>query len=337
LSVFRSGSTLLHSLLNQHSQIALLCEGDLPSLQLYLWGRLRGGTWRQRWEFWNRASSRHGIDPESMPTRIPDVWEATRTVYESVARRKGAIIWGDKTHWCDGALRLAEKFPDACFIFLWRVLPDTVGAIARGALTERFYRKRGLATKTLVAREKLKHACDQLKARGRKVHEVFYEDLAADPSKAMQQICHFLALRFEPRMASLVGADRSLIAGGERQHHAGLWGDRIAPQREKEKLIAPAMKLKIDRYICRWRGRYGDWWPKYCSHNPKVGSAPSRIELWWDLIIYRSLTFWDQILKVVYGAAPLAAIHSLRSWLDERSRSWNQSPGCETPATRLSV
>src|ERR1700757_2296899 len=96
LSVPRSGSTLLYALLNQHSQIALLYEGDLPTMQIYLLGRLRSGAWRERWEFWNQAPSRHSIAIESMPARVPNVWEATRIVYQSVARRKQAAIWGEK-------------------------------------------------------------------------------------------------------------------------------------------------------------------------------------------------------------------------------------------------
>lgn len=96
LSVWRSGSSLLYALLNQHSKIALLYEGDLPRLQLYLWGRMRNGAWRERWEFWNQGPSRHGIAIESMPAQVSDVWQATRIVYQSVARHKQATIWGKR-------------------------------------------------------------------------------------------------------------------------------------------------------------------------------------------------------------------------------------------------
>src|SRR5271167_4636820 len=144
LSVPRSGSTLLYALLNQHSQIALLYEGDLPTMQIYLLGRLRSGAWRERWEFWNQAPSRHGIAIESMPARVSNVWEATRVVYQSVARRKQAAIWGEKTpQWYHCALRIAEKFPDASFIFLWRDMQAVMGSIVRAAVTERLFRKEG--------------------------------------------------------------------------------------------------------------------------------------------------------------------------------------------------
>src|ERR1700758_2770884 len=55
LSLPRSGSTLLYTLLNQHSQIALLYEADLPTMRLFLHGQFSNGNWRERWEFWNQG------------------------------------------------------------------------------------------------------------------------------------------------------------------------------------------------------------------------------------------------------------------------------------------
>src|SRR5215467_7354661 len=76
LSVWRSGSSLLYALLNQHSKIGLLYEGDLPRLHLFLFGRFRTGAWRKRWEFWNQGPSRHGIAIEALPANVPNAWEA---------------------------------------------------------------------------------------------------------------------------------------------------------------------------------------------------------------------------------------------------------------------
>ncbi len=206
LSVWRSGSSLLYTLLNQHSKIALLYEGDLPRLHLFLFGRFRSGAWRERWEFWNQGPSRHGIAIESMPANVTNAWEATRIVYQEMARRKQAIIWGEKTpHWYDCPLRMAEKFPDARFIFLWRDMNAVMESIARAALSERFFRKAGFANRALLGNEKLRQACDVLKTRGRPVYEVNYEDLTANTSECMQQICHFLEVPFESRVISLRG------------------------------------------------------------------------------------------------------------------------------------
>ncbi len=303
VSVPRSGSTLLYALLNQHSQIALLYEADLPSMQLYLKGRLSSGAWRERWEFWNQGPSRHGIALESMPARVSNVWEATRIVYQDVARRKQATIWGEKTpQWYHCALRLAEKFPDASFIFLWRDMQAVMGSIARAAVTERLFRKEGFANRALLGNENLRRACDALKARGRRVHEVDYEDLASNTSECMQQICAFLHLPFEPLLASLEGADLTSITKG--QHHAAVRSNRIVGPRNHADVLPPAMAAKSERYIRYWKQRYGKW-PKYPLALPETAVPASLAERWGDRFTYERLILWDKIVIIIYALTPL--------------------------------
>jgi hypothetical protein len=316
LSVWRSGSSLLYTLLNQHSKIALMYEGDLPQLSLYLWGRLRSGAWRERWEFWNQGPSRHGIAVESMPAQVSDVWEATRIVYQEVARRKGATIWGEKTpHWYDCPLRKAEKFPDARFIFLWRDLRAVMESMARAATTHHFFRKRSLAKKAILGNERLRKACDALKQQGRPVHEVNYEDLTSNPSKCMRQICQFLEVPFEPGVTSLEGADRSAISEGEREHHALVHSNRIVGQRKQAEILSTAMQAKIDRYICRWKRRYGNKWPKYPLQLPEGTKAPNLVELWSDRITCEATQYWDKAVTLGYAITPITLV---RLWRDRR-------------------
>ena len=298
LSVFRSGSTLLYALLNQHSQISLLYEADLPRMQLFLWGQLRNGGWRQRWEFWNQGPSRHGIAIESMPAQVSNVWEATRIVYQSVARRKQAIIWGEKSpRWYDSPLQLARKFPDARFIFLWRDLNGVIDSMVRAATTERSFGKAGLAREVLVGTERLRRACDSLRNQGRLVHEINYEDLTANPMLSMQETCEFLGIPFEDRMTSLEGADRSAIFPGEC--HTLVKGDRIVDQRAKKQALTPALKAKIARYICRWKRTSGGTWPKYPVALPEGTKGSSGLELWFDWIADETLLLWGKIVIVL--------------------------------------
>jgi hypothetical protein len=318
LSVWRSGSSLLYTLLNQHSKIALMYEGDLPRLHLFLWGRFRSGAWRERWEFWNQGPSRHGIAIESLPANVSNAWEATRMVYQETARRKKAVIWGEKTpHWYDCPLRMAEKFPDARFIFLWRDMNAVMGSIARAARTDRFFRKAGFTERVLLGNERLRHACDALQARGCPVHEVNYEELTADTSQCMQQICDFLEVPFESQMASLEGADRSAIGSGH--HHAMVRSDRILGQTKKAEILAPALRAKIARYVCRWRGRCGDRWPEYPLELPEGVQPPSFLEFWRDLIVYRCVLCRDKAVALIYAVVPIGLAHWLRRRLRCRS------------------
>lgn len=318
LSVWRSGSSLLYALLNQHSKIALLYEGDLPRLHLFLLGRFRSGAWRARWEFWNQGPSRHGIATASLPANVSNAWEATRIVYQEVARRKQATIWGEKTpHWYDCPLHMAEKFPSARFIFLWRDMNAVMESISRAALTERFFRKAGMATRALIGNEKLRQACDVLKSRGRPVHEVNYEDLTSNTSKCMRQICLFLELPFESRITSLEGADRSAICSG--QHHAMVRSERVVAQRKEADFLSPALKAKVNRYICRWRRCYDGKWPKYPLQLPESTRPPSVIELWCDWITYQVALCRDKMIAVIYAVMPIDLARWLRCWLRQRS------------------
>jgi len=319
LSIWRSGSSLLYALLNQHSKIALLYEGDLPRLHLFLLGRFRSGEWRERWEFWNQGPSRHGIAIESLPANVSSAWEATRIVYQTVARRKQATIWGEKTpHWYDCPLRMAEKFPDASFIFLWRDMNAVMESICRAALSERFFKKAGFANRALIGNEKLRQACDALKGQGRPVHEVNYEDLTSNTSECMRQICRFLEVPFESRTTSLEGADRSAIAAGP--HHAMVRGDRVVGQRTQDQLLSPALQAKINRYVCRWQRRYDGTWPKYPVRLPEGTRPPGRVELWCDWITYQGTRCRDKTVAAIYAVVPIGLARRLRCWLHQRAQ-----------------
>jgi hypothetical protein len=316
--VWRSGSSLLYTLLNQHSKIALMYEGDLPRLHRFLWGRFRSGAWRERWEFWNKGPSRHGIAVESMPANVSNAWEATRIVYQEVARRKHATIWGEKTpHWYDCPLQMAEKFPDARFIFLWRDPNAVMQSIVGASRTDRFFRKAGFAHRVLLGSEKLRQACDVLKARGRPVHEVNYEDLTANTLECMRLICDFLEVPFEARMTSLEGADRSAIATG--QHHAMVRSNRILGQKTRAEALSPALQAKIRRYVCRWRLRYQGKWPKYPLEPLEGVRQPGRVELWLDRVTYQGALWRDKFVALTYAVVPIGLARWLRARLQHRS------------------
>jgi Sulfotransferase family len=312
LSVWRAGSSLLYALLNQHSQIALLYEADLPLLQPFFWGRSRGRAWLERWEFWNQSLSRHGIAAESLPAGLPDAWEAARVVYQSVARRKQAAIWGEKSPTShDRAPFLAEKFPDARFIVLWRDPRAVIRSVMRSAAGgDSFFRKRGMIHRALLGCETLREGCDRLIAKGRSVHEVNYEDLISNTCECINQMCQFLEIPFEPQVAFLEGADRSAIFAG--RHHAMVRSSQISSPRKESEILAPAMQAKIDRYICLWKKRYGGRWPK-CPAGPVEVGLPGPAELWRDRITYRALRWFDVMTVVAYSLTPLAVLRLYRS------------------------
>jgi hypothetical protein len=254
-----------------------------------------------------------------MPANVRNAWEATRIVYQQVARRKQATIWGEKTpHWYDCPLRMAEKFPDARFIFLWRDMNGVMESITRAALSDRFFRKAGFANKVLVGSENLKQACGALKRRGQLVHEVDYEDLTTNTSECMRQICDFLEIPFESRITSLQGADRSAICSGE--HHAMVRGDRVIGQKKQTDLLSPALEAKITRYIYRWKLHYHGEWPKYPVELPSEVRPAGPLEVLLDRVIYRATLCRDKMVALIYALVPMDIARRLRGWVRRRDR-----------------
>jgi len=93
VGMWRSGTSLLYTLLNQHPGIALMYEADLPLLrQLFRNGRSKQ-DWLERWEFWNSALSRHRIDRQQIPHNVPDLRSAAEIVWKQYA---GGALYGEK-------------------------------------------------------------------------------------------------------------------------------------------------------------------------------------------------------------------------------------------------
>src|ERR1700687_1378664 len=88
VGMFRSGTSLLYALLNQHPQIALMYEGDLAHLQALFWIPRDTTRWLRRWEFWNTALARHKFDTSVIPDGIRDLKTAVQAVYTEYARQK---------------------------------------------------------------------------------------------------------------------------------------------------------------------------------------------------------------------------------------------------------
>src|SRR5215469_14137478 len=110
VGMWRSGTSLLYSLLNQHSEVALMYEGELAVLEPYFWIPRKKKDWLAKWELWNKALSRHRIESQCIPGGKYDLRSAIETAYIEYARqKKGAITWGCKSpNYCNLLSRLAR-------------------------------------------------------------------------------------------------------------------------------------------------------------------------------------------------------------------------------------
>jgi LPS sulfotransferase NodH len=311
VGVPRSGTSLLYGLLNQHPQIALLYEGDLPLLWPMFLKRRSKAEWLERWNFWSAAIERHHIDLRAIPERISDTKTATEAAYRQVARQKGAAIWGCKSpNQYDTLENVAEMFPDARFVILWRDPADVCRSMVRArSMTSPRFRQRGLLHRALFGCCQMALQCDRLRRRGIPVHEVRYEKLTQNPVEELKKICEFLNLEYEPRMASLEGADRSALPPGE--HNTLASGDVILNRREQAEVLPARFKEKIDRYNNLWRRQHSGWTLAAYS-NPAETGKPSTFQRLRDRILYRLLRAMDLAVVFVYCYIPLRWLQAYR-------------------------
>jgi hypothetical protein len=320
VGVWRSGTSLLYALLNQHPQIALLYEGDLPLLGPFF--RAPGGRahWSERWEFWGGALHRHQLDSASFSEGLDEEIGATRAIYRQFAERKGARIWGDKspTYYVE-LLRLAEAFPDARFLVIWRGPEGILRSIRRAADKSHWFRKRGMVLRALMGCREMKRQCDELRRRGIAVHEIHYEELVRDPEPVMRSICDYLEIAYDPAMTSLAGADRSAIADGE--HHAMVRSGRVAADDQQREVLAPALRAKAHRYMNLWRQETGGDWPRYPQAADAAAGLPSFMERGADRLRYTLFRTFDRLVLLLYSVAPLGLLQRYRDWSRREVRS----------------
>lgn len=323
VGMFRSGTSLLYALLNQHPQIALMYEDDLAHLHSLFWFPTKTSRWLAKWDFWNGAPSRHKIDTSKLPADIADLRTAARQVYiEYAQQKKGATIWGCKSPtYFDSLVRLGRTFPNARFVIIWRDLHHICRSIRKAAEEPSYFSRTGMLLRALIGYHDMKKQSDWLVEHGVPVYEIYYEDLVSDSAATMQGICEFLRIPFDSRMTTLKGADRSVIENAS--HHSLVKAENIVKPGKSSGVPSPALNAKIDRYLVMWRKQYGGAWPRYMRTVEGRTSGPSIWERSRDRIAYLGLRVWYHTIPVIYSMVPLRAWEAY-SRLRGREFEWRE-------------
>lgn len=311
VSMWRSGSSLLYALLNKHPQVGLMYEADLMLLGTVFRKPRPLRDWANRWEFWNQALSRHGLDVAEFADNRDDFPGAFAAAHQAFARKKGASIWGDKSpNYYDRLQEMAEIFPAARFIIVWRDPLGTANSILRAAQSgNSYFQRKGSTLRGLLGNEVFRQQCQWLCAHDKPVLEVNYEDLVADPAQIMQQVCRFLDLDYSDGLSSLEGADRSAIYDGK--HHSLVKGTEIV-SRPRANVVGEALRGKINRYAKLWRQQSGASWPAFHHFESSATPATGAWEHTTDKLAYQALRAYDTFTASCFSVAPLALLQRYR-------------------------
>jgi len=325
VGMWRSGTSLLYTLLNQHPQIALMYEADLPLLRPLFSRQGSKVDWLARWEYWNSALSRHHIQTSRIPAVVPDLASGATAVWKEYA---GSAVMGEKSpDYFDCLPTLAREFPGSRFIVIWRDVADICRSMVHARAGASFFSKPGLMHRAVIGSHKMKLGCSTLLQRKIPLHQIQYEEMIQDPVRVMTEICNFLELPFDPRMASLQGADRSSIYQGS--HHDQVKGEKILGVREKKEVLSPRWKRKIQRYTSYWQEQYAGTWPRYPQPQAATSDHPSSAERFCDEMLYRGLRRVDRFTAWVYCYAPF---HVLQKYRDFKSRRYRNPEAPHQPA-----
>ena len=308
VGMWRSGTSLLYALLNQHSRIALMYEGDLPLLWPLFWGGRTKADWQERWEFWNGALSRHQIAGGRLPADISSLSAAVESAYRQYA---GEAIWGCKSpSYYDAMTQLSEQFPKARFVIIYRNPADICRSIVRAGRKASWFSRSGMPLRALLGYREMKRETDRLLSAGVQVHILQYEELVREPERELRRICDFLQVPFEARMTSLADAKRSAIY--EADHHAMVKSTQIRPSGPREEVLPAELLQKILRYTHLWREQSRGTWPLY--FEPLAGDAqnPGWLEQVADAFVYRAYRAFDWAIVPIYCFAPLSLLRMYR-------------------------
>jgi hypothetical protein len=320
VGMWRSGTSLLYTLLNQHPQIALTYETDLLFLRPLFSRKGSSRDWLARWEFWSSALSRHHIPIDRMPASVPDLATGALAIWKAYA---GSAVMGEKSPNCFDCLQtLAREFPGARFIVIWRDIADICRSMVLASAGSSFFSKPGILYRAVVGSHKLKLECEALRRQEIPLHEIQYEEMIEDTAKVMAGICNFLELPFDPRMATLQGSDRSSIYPGP--HHDQVKSETILGSRARPEVLSSRWKRKVQRYTSYWQAQYGGTWPRYPKFREGASDYPSWAERFCDEMLYRGLRRVDRFTVWVYCNAPFWFLQSYRA---VRNRCYGRKQG----------
>jgi hypothetical protein len=310
VGVWRSGTSLLHAFLHNHPRIALLYEAE----PLTLFPRATRAVWPHDWttrlEFFNQTFSRHRLDAAALPGK-KSARESMLGLFQTWAARKDAVVMGGKSpsyYRCLPAI--ARIFPEAEFIIIWRDPLEVCRSVVNAGKQNRFFSRKGILTQVFFGSEHMAQGVLELRAAGRRVHEVAYQELIGDPKSELEKICGFIGLEFDPRMLDLKSADCSMLPPGE--HHTQVRSGVVKKTSAREEVLPAKFVAKATRYLALWQEKYPNLVFNRALIVPPEAGPPGGFERLADRGIYLGCSSLMDLKLLVFRLMPLSVWRRLR-------------------------
>jgi hypothetical protein len=310
VGMWRSGTSLVHALLNRHPQVALMYETE----PLELWPqRAAAGAqdWPQRLEFFNQTFTRHSLQQEPFASKPPGR-EGALELYREYAAKRGAMIMGEKAPSYYARLpMLGTFFPDAQFLIVWRDPVECCRSALRAASGNRFFAQRGMIQRMLLGAETFAQGVEWLLREKRNVCEVVYDEVVKNPERELRRVCEFLKIPFDPAMLDLKSADVSSVPLGE--HHAGVRSGVIGRAAEADEILPAAFVAKGRRYAKLWSARFSQLGFARALDVQAEVAVPGAAERIADGARRKFWREFDCLKRFVFRRVPLSIWAHLRS------------------------
>jgi Sulfotransferase family len=326
VGIFRSGTSLLYALLNQHPDIALMYECDVWNFPRALSGPRFRHDWRERLEFYTNALSRHHLVARDDVCGLENV-NTPQDLYRAFAKTRSARIIGEKSpFYCDHLRELAENHPGASFILIWRNPVEIYSSVRDSARDSRYFRRPGMLSRLVYYQEEMICGAAELTRLGSRIHHVSYADLIDHTEDCCRGICGFLDIEFDERMTNLAGADLSAVFRAPHFEHLRL--GKIG-RRQANRQTDPGIVQKLQRFHNRWSRLRRE--SLNLQLNAEAGREAGTFERVYHYFAGWLLCGMDGAIRVGFEFLPLPWLRTYRQaklWFNE---------GCPPQEQRLSM
>lgn len=327
VGVFRSGTSLLCSILNQNPGLALMFECDVWNFPRPMLNARFRRNWAERIEFFNQALSRHQLVSEEDHSSLKNI-RVPLDLYRAFGAKKGALVSGEKSpFYCDRLVQLHNCYPQALFIMVWRNPAEVYRSVLKAGETSRFFGRPGMLSRMIYHQEQAIRQAGRIEKAGARVLRVDYGDIVEHTEKTCRDVCAFLGVAYDDRMLRLNQADLSAIY--KAPHHAYLRRGVVERQKYDRELASPAVAKKLERYRCHWERLQSDWLKSKANGS---SLKPGPVEYVYHNTAGRALTVFDSLVRAGFEFLPLQWLRAYRL-----IKNWVVNPPSGTVDEKTSI